>query len=450
MKLSKGVKLMLYESERIEFKSEAIPTICKTILAFANTNGGKLYIGLTDDGNLKKLSNMDDVYTRITNTIRDSIVPDITMFIKYRLDETGCIELDIAEGSAKPYYLKAKGLKPSGVFVRQGASSVPASQEQIRQLIKLSDGDTYEAMRSLNQELTLTTAQNIFQSNNLEFDERKYFSLGLSNIKDNLFTNLALLLSEQCTHSIKVAVFEDTQNTKFQAHREFTGSLFQQLDNAFSFLMLCNQNPSNFSGLTRTDNWDYPEEAIREALLNAIVHRDYSYSGSIIINVNKQAIEFISLGGLLPGLDLEDIKLGISQPRNAKLAEIFHRLHFIESYGTGIRRIFALYKDCYAKPKIAVTQHAFKITLPNLNYNSTRPQIRMVAETQSTYSYYPNEQQRKVIAYLHQHQQISETELQELLDVKRTRAYLIAKEMLDKQLLAVHGRGLKKYYYLPK
>ena len=137
---------MLYESERIEFKSEAIPTICKTILAFANTNGGKLYIGLIDDGNLKKLSNMDDVYTRITNTIRDSIVPDITMFIKYRLDETGYIELDIAEGSAKPYYLKAKGLKPSGVFVRQGASSVPASQEQIRQLIKLSDGDTYEAL----------------------------------------------------------------------------------------------------------------------------------------------------------------------------------------------------------------------------------------------------------------------------------------------------------------
>lgn len=440
---------MLYESERIEFKSEAIPNICKSIIAFANTNGGKLYIGINDDGNISKLTNIDDIYTRITNTIRDAILPDITMFINYTLDEQGFIIIDIAEGSFKPYYLKAKGLKSSGVFVRQGASSVPASQEQIRQFIKLSDGDSYEAMRSLNQELSFATAQNIFQTNNLEFTASKYFALGLRNIKDNQFTNLALLISEQCLHSIKVAVFEDNENTKFQAHREFTGSIFQQLENAFAFLMLCNQNPSNFSGLTRNDNWDYPEAAIREALLNAIIHRDYSYSGSIIINVNKQAIEFISLGGLLPGLSLEDIQLGISQPRNAKLAEIFHRLKFIESYGTGIRRIFALYKDCYVKPKITVTQHAFKITLPNLNYNNNHPSIKLVAEKQAPYSYYPNAQQQKILSYVQEHGKISDEELQELLDVKRTRAYLIAKEMLDKNLLAVHGRGIKKYYYIP-
>ncbi len=440
---------MLYESERIEFKSEAIPNICKSIIAFANTNGGKLYIGINDDGNISKLTNIDDIYTRITNTIRDAILPDITMFIHYTLDEQGFIIIDIAEGSAKPYYLKAKGLKSSGVFVRQGASSVPASQEQIRQFIKLSDGDSHEAMRSLNQELSFTTAQSIFQTNNIEFAESKYFALGLRNIKDNQFTNLALLISEQCLHSIKVAVFEDNENTKFQAHREFTGSIFQQLENAFAFLMLCNQNPSNFSGLTRNDNWDYPEAAIREALLNAIIHRDYSYSGSIIINVNKQAIEFISLGGLLPGLSLEDIQLGISQPRNAKLAEIFHRLKFIESYGTGIRRIFALYKDCYVKPKITVTQHAFKITLPNLNYNNNHPSIKLVAEKQAPYSYYPNVQQQKVLSYVQEHGKISDEELQELLDVKRTRAYLIAKEMLDKNLLAVQGRGIKKYYYIP-
>ena len=313
----------------------------------------------------------------------------------------------------------------------------------------LYESDSYEAMRSLNQELSFTTAQSIFQTNNLEFAEIKYFALGLRNIKDNQFTNLALLISEQCLHSIKVAVFEDNENTKFQAHREFTGSIFQQLENAFAFLMLCNQNPSNFSGLTRNDNWDYPEAAIREALLNAIIHRDYSYSGSIIINVNKQAIEFISLGGLLPGLSLEDIQLGISQPRNAKLAEIFHRLKFIESYGTGIRRIFALYKDCYVKPKITVTQHAFKITLPNLNYNNNHPSIKLVAEKHAPYSYYPNAQQQKILSYVQEHGKISDEELQELLDVKRTRAYLIAKEMLDKNLLAVHGRGIKKYYYIP-
>lgn len=440
---------MLHESEQIEFKSEAIPNICKSVIAFANSNGGKLYIGINDDGKINKLTDIDDIYTRITNTIRDAILPDITMFIRYTLDEQGFIIIDIAEGSAKPYYLKAKGLKSSGVFIRQGASSVPASQDQIRQFIKLSDGDSYEAMRSLNQELSFTTAQNIFQANKIEFNESKYTNLGLRNLKDKQFTNLALLISEQCQHSIKAAVFEDTENTKFQAHREFTGSIFQQLENAFSFLMLCNQNPSNFSGLTRNDNWDYPEEAIREALLNAIIHRDYSYSGSIIINVNKQAMEFISLGGLLPGLSLEDIQLGISQPRNGKLAEIFHRLKFIESYGTGIRRIFALYKDSYVKPKITVTQHAFKITLPNLNYSNNHPKITLAAETQSASAYYPNAQQQKVLSYVQEHGKITDEELQTLLDVKRTRAYLIAKEMLNKNLLTVQGRGLKKFYYLP-
>ena len=91
---------MLHESEQIEFKSEAIPNICKSVIAFANSNGGKLYIGINDDGKINKLTNIDDIYTRITNTIRDAILPDITMFIRYTLDEQGFIIIDIAEGSA--------------------------------------------------------------------------------------------------------------------------------------------------------------------------------------------------------------------------------------------------------------------------------------------------------------------------------------------------------------
>ena len=273
----------------------------------------------------------------------------------------------------------------------------------------LYESDSYEAMRSLNQELSFTTAQSIFQTNNLEFAESKYFALGLRNIKDNQFTNLALLVSEQCLHSIKVAVFEDNENTKFQAYREFTGSIFQQLENAFAFLMLCNQNPSNFSGLTRNDNWDYPEAAIREALLNAMIHRDYSYSGSIIVNVNKECMEFISLGGLLPELTLEDIQAGISQPRNVKLAELFHRLNFIEAYGTGIRRIFALYKDCYIKPQINITQHTFKIILPNKHRTQPSPELNLAAEKTVSYKY-PDKQQQTVIAYLKQHQRSKNAE----------------------------------------
>ena len=97
------------------------------------------------------------------------------------------------------------------------------------------------------------------------------------------------------------------------------------------------------------------------------LHRDYSFSGSIIINVTDHKMEFISLGGLLPGLSPDDIRSGISQPRNKNLAEVFHRLRLIESYGTGIRRIFNLYADCPEQPQIEVTPNTFKIVLPNMN-----------------------------------------------------------------------------------
>ena len=437
---------MLYESEHIEFKRELTPELCKSVIAFANTTGGKIYIGFNDDGSVAGIDNIDDTYTRITNMIRDSIAPDITMFVKYKIVKQSGISLEIGEGTAKPYYLKAKGLKPTGVFVRQGASSVPASPEQIRQFIKEADGDNFEVMRSLEQNLSFQKAAAVFAKENLAFDENKFYGLGLRNLANGMYNNLALLLSDQCQHTIKVAVFEDNENTVFKAHREFKGSLFEQLENAYAFLMLCNQNSSTFNGLSRIDTWDYPEAAIREALLNALIHRDYSFSGSIIININKNCMEFISLGGLLPGLAPEDIRSGISQPRNEKLAEVFHRLKFIESYGTGIRRIYALYKGCYRKPKIDITPHTFKITLYNM-HTSQKPAIHLVAEECESRRY-ANAQQRQVLEYLQKHGEASDEDLQNLLGLKRTRAYLIAKEMLDKGFLEVKGRGEKKRYFL--
>ena len=123
-------------------------------------------------------------------------------------------------------------------------------------------------------------------------------------------------------HTIKVAVFADAAKTVFKDAKEFGGSLFRQLEDTYSYLQLCNRTMASFHGLNRAEKQDYPEEALRKALLNAMVHRDYSFSGSIIINVNDMGMEFISIGELLPGLSVEDIRSGISQPRNRKLAEI--------------------------------------------------------------------------------------------------------------------------------
>ena len=149
---------MYYETEKIEFKSQFTEEIYKEVIAFANTDGGVVYIGTDNDGNAVGLTDVDKEYARITNGIRDAVMPDVTMFVRFTVQENKVVRITVSEGTNKPYYLKGKGLKPSGVYVRQGASSVPASPEQIRQMIKESDGDTFEENRSLEQELTFEAA----------------------------------------------------------------------------------------------------------------------------------------------------------------------------------------------------------------------------------------------------------------------------------------------------
>ena len=439
---------MQYESERIEYKSQMIDDIYKEVIAFANTEGGVIYIGIDDQGNVIGIDNVDETYTRLTNGIRDAIAPDVTVFVRYILQDNKVIRIEVGEGSYKPYYLKGKGLKPTGVYVRQGASSVQASPEQIRRMIKDSDGDVFEEMRTLRQDLTFDGAAAAFKRYKVAFSEDKFIALGLRNIHDDQYTNLALILSDQCPHTTKIAVFGDQENITFKDAKEFGGSIFKQLDDSYDYLALCNRTASVFKGLERLDKSDYPEEAIREALLNALVHRDYSFSGSVIINVNDACMEFISLGGLLPGLSAEDIRSGISQPRNRKLAEIFHRLRLIESYGTGIRKIYALYKDCQAQPRIEVTHNTFKLILPNMNTASTEAADKKPEADPNAPTITP--QMKTVLDYLAEYDEISNEELQELLNIKKTRAYLLTRQMSEKNLIEIVGKGAAKRYKLSK
>lgn len=424
---------MNFETENIEFKSEFTEEIYKEVIAFANTDGGFVYVGIDNDGQAVGLSDVDGEYTRITNGIRDAIMPDVTMFVHYTIQENNVVRIAVNEGTNKPYYLKAKGLKPSGVFVRQGTSSVQASPEQIRRMIKESDGDNYEDTRSLEQDLTFEAAKVAFNRYGVEFSPEKYLALGMT--QNGVYTNLALLMSDQCLHTTKIAVFTDETCTVFRDSKEFGGSIFKQFEDAVTYLGLCNKTTSTIKGILRTDKKDYPEEAIREALLNALIHRDYSFSGSIIINVNDSKMEFISLGGLLPGLSTEDIRIGISQPRNKKLAEVFHRLRLIESYGTGIRRIYKLYENCPMQPLIEATNNAFKIVLPNMNENAPELAIKPITD-----------QMKKVLAYIDKNGQITDAEIGQLLDIKQTRVYNLTREMCELNLIEAEGRGKKKTY----
>jgi len=424
------------ESNNVEYKREYTEDIKKEVIAFANVGGGVIYVGRDNLGNPYPINDIDGTLTQITNSIRDAILPDATMFVSYEASKD-CIVITVQEGTNKPYYLKDKGLKPSGVYVRQGASSVPASFEQIREMIKLTDGDKFETARSLVQELTFNTAINEFNRCGVAFGESQMKTLGIVGM-DGLYTNLGMLLSDQCVHTIKFAVFNGTKKGQFKTRKEVDGSILKQMHSTFDFLSLSNNLAATFAGLNRIEQYDYPEEAVREAMLNAIVHRDYAFSGSIIVNLYDDRMEFVSLGGLMPGLKIEDLFVGVSQPRNERLANVFYRLKYIEAYGTGLRRIMQYYEEFDVKPEITATHGAFMLTLPNMNY--TRP-LRVKKSRLKP-------QHKHVLNYLQDNPFITNEIVQDLLYIKQTRAYAIIKEMVGEGYIVKRGGGKEDNTYI--
>lgn len=357
----------MLENNNTEFKREFVDEVKKTVIAFANTAGGKIYIGVDDDGSAVGVSDPDDVMLKCSNAIRDAIRPDITMFVNYSVETIAnkqVVVIDVQRGTSIPYYLESKGIRPVGVYVRQGASSVPASETAILKMIKETDGDKYENARSIQQELTFNSAKKEFETDSVSFNEQTMRTLKLIS-DDGVYTNLGLLLSDQCPHTIKAAVFEGMNKFVFKDRAEFNGSLLEQINSAYEYINRYNRTRSEFEGIHRIDIRDYPVEAIREALLNSVVHRDYAFSASILISIFDDRIEIVSIGGLVRGITKDEIFMGLSVQRNEALANVFYRLNLIEAFGTGIPKIFRLYEGFNVKPSIETSDNAFKIILPN-------------------------------------------------------------------------------------
>ena len=427
------------ESEVVELKAEIVGDICKEVIAFANTKGGTLYIGVSNDGSVVGVKNADQVILQMNNMIRDSIKPDVTMFVGYEaqhVSDKDIIAVTIQKGTDRPYYLSSKGLKPSGVYVRNGTSSDPATDTAIRRMIKETDGDSFESMRSLEQNLSFEAAEKQFEKQNIPLNAAKMQTLGMISA-DGIYSNVALLLSDQCPSTIKAATFSGEDKGSFQDRREFGGSLFQQMEELYSYLDMRNQTRATFDGLYRIDTRDYPEDALREALLNSLVHRDYSFRASTIVSVYADRIEFVSVGGLPSGIALDDIMLGLSVCRNPKLAAIFYRLQLIEAYGTGMPKIMNAYTESESKPKIEVSSNAFKITLPNRNTGANHAET-LVGTIKGD--------EKRILDFIGSHGYIVRSDVDRLLEVSQATANRILKRMVAEGLIYQDGNGRKTKY----
>lgn len=377
----------------------------------------------------------------LTGMINDGIKPSLIEYTQINVQKynnKNIIIIEIQNAPNKPYYIADKGLKPSGVYLRHGASSIPASDELIRKMIFEHSSIRFEEMISRKQELTFNYLEKKFNEKNLSFNENKYRSLNIINDK-NKYTNLGLLLSDQCSYTIKCAIFNGTNKIEFRDRKEFTGSILRQVDDLFEYFELFNKISGKIVGLKRIDTRDYPEYSLREALLNAVIHRSYYFVNSTMVNLYDDKFEILSMGGLIEGITMKEIFKGVSLSRNPNLANIFYRLGYVESFGTGIGRILDSYERDDKKPVFDVTNNTFSIILPNRNYIEISNNLNIITNLS---------QEDIIIDHLKTYKKITRNETERLLNVSKTRAYQILNEMLKKNIIRKENSGKNTYYML--
>lgn len=426
----------MIETENIEFKREYNDKVNKTLLAFLNTDGGTLYLGMADDGSVYGLDgDMDEWYRKAVNSFRDSVTPDPTAYFTaepQQQDGKWVLKISVERGTAIPYCLAKYGLVPEGVWVRTGSSTVSASREHIRQMIKDNGMGLFISELSIEPSLTFAYAEKVFAEKNVAFGEAQKRTMGLIR-PDGRYSNLALILSDQCPYTTKAAIFEGLNKDTFKDRKEFKGSIFQQIDDVHAYLHVFNRVHSTFEGVYRVDHPDYPDIAIREAFVNAIIHRDYYIEGSVLVSMFDDRIEFMSLGGTMPGVTHDLMLAGVSVTRNEKLAQIFYRLNIIEAFGTGIPRIFGAYEDSPVKPEIPVVEGGFLLRIPNLNYGMKQAKDNSSTREKKLMAAFP------VTAF-------TKEDAAEVLGLSPSGAYKLLVRMTEKGMLKT-GKDGKQWKY---
>ncbi len=290
---------------------------------------------------------------------------------------------------------------------------------------KYTEGSGYESERSPNQELTFNEERKELTIRGLDLGEDHFKLLKMQN-EEGEYNNLALLLSDQCPYRFIMAVFGGADGNVLMERKEAQGSLFKQMRECFSFIEKNNKSKTRKKGLFNVEEKDYPEVAIREAVVNAFVHRDYSYPSDAILNLYEDRMEIISIGGLSEDLTTEDIKMGISIVRNRNLTDVFYRLSLVDSNGKGISNIFRIYESESKQPLIQVSSNVFKMILPNRNYETEDDLPRS---------------EQVVLKLFADKSEIQRVDVQEALGIEQTMAGRILRRMQSAGLIDSTGAG---------
>lgn len=361
------------ETRIIEFKETITNTFLKTVSAFSNYNGGEIYFGIDDNGNVKGIADVKQSCLDIENKINDSISPQPDYTLEIQKDST--IKLTVKSGIHKPYLYKSKAYK------RNDTATIEVDTLELSRLILEGKNIRFEELPYNEQKLTFEVLhQKLKESIQIEtFNKDTLKTLNLYD-NNNGYNNAAGLLADR-NHFPGIDIVKFGQNISVIQKRATIEniSILEVYDKAIDMFRDYYQYEI-IEGAERKNVEKIPEAAFREAIANALIHRAWDIESQIRVLMFDDRIEVISPGGLPSGITEDEYLSGkISVLRNRNLANVFYRLGFVEIFGTGITRIKQLYESALRKPDFEVSENTIRIMLPvfeeNINLTEDEKQV---------------------------------------------------------------------------
>ncbi len=442
----------LRESETIEFKREWTDRALEDLAAFANTHGGSLYIGVEDDGRI------------VGANVDDSEIQRLSNLIISRLGITPSIRVETVD--EKPLLVIRVGMTPgivpcNGRYLRRvGSTNRDFAPDELARHFLNRSGQSWDSLPTPYgiervQPEALVTFARLAQKRLPHIDphQPKLLLENLGLLKEERLTNAGLLLfgarpQERFVQAqLRIGVFRSP--TEIVDTHEFQGTLWDQLDGAMERFRRILQvrfeikvTEPTLEGLARTDVWEYPLEALREAVINALIHRDYTVTTDIQIRVYDDELTIWNPGGLPPELSVDQLRepQHLSLPRNPLLAHAFYYAGYIERWGTGTARILALCRE-QGLPEPEFDADALQFRVRFLKDPYTPERLRQMGL---------NERQVKAVRHVREYGSITNREYRQITGISDEGARLDLKQLVELGIFRLQGKGRSTTYTLKR
>lgn len=431
---------MIQENNRTEFKAELNDKLEKEVVAFLNNReGGVLYIGLDDDGTPVGVPELDGIQLKIADRIKNNILPStLGLFdiISDRVDDVSVIKIIISSGSEKPYYIKKSGMSPRGCFIRMGTSSQPMTTTMIDDLYSKRIHTTLRNIQSPRQDLTFAQLKIYYQECGLELNEKFTNSLELLT-PDGKYNYIAYLLADENGVSIKVAKYAGTDKVDLIENEEYGYcSLIKATNQVMEKLKIENSTMTKVTSTKRIEKNLVAPIPMREAVINTIVHSDFSREIPPVFEIFSDRMVFTSYGGLIPGQSEQDFFSCSSMPRNRELMRVFKDVGLVEQLGSGMSRILKVYD----KSIFNISEHFIKVEFP-----FSMPKDQKIIASGNENGNEKNEEQ-KALEILKLQPAITAKEMACQMGVSTRTIGRVMKSLRDKGMISRVGSDRKGYW----